>query len=336
MFQVDLRCLRRLSIALAVATGLLAVPATGASAAKIKMAFPGPATTFGLPLYMAQKKGWLGDLEVEEVIVTGDSNAMRVLLSGNADIALVGTLNVLASMHAGANVRAIHSWQPLGDYNLVLATGKGTALKDLAGKTFATSGPGALPDQLPKLVLRKYGVDESTARFVQVGGHSARLQAVFGGRADATLINTITAMRGVQDGKVTVLTRISQEFPGLGYVWNVVKTDSLAKPELAAAFQTLTEAGIRGARFIMENPDEAAEIMHAKVPELNVEFLKAVIRDLNSEKLWGVDGGLDPRIEEFTAELNMKLGNLPVAAPAKDVLEPRFVDAAMKKLGPAK
>ena len=42
--------------------------------------------------------------------------------------------------------------------------------------------------------------------------------------------------------------------------------------------------------------------------------------------------GLIP-IEEFTAELNMKLGNLPVAPAAKDVLEPRFVDAALKKLG---
>jgi hypothetical protein len=46
-----------------------------------------------------------------------------------------------------------------------------------------------------------------------------------------------------------------------------------------------------------------------------------------------VNGGLDPAIEEFTADLNMKLGNLPVAAPAKDVLEPRFVDRALEKLG---
>jgi ABC-type nitrate/sulfonate/bicarbonate transport system substrate-binding protein len=328
---------RSLSVFAAVCSIALSLLASGhaALAAKIKMAFPGPATTFGLPLYVAQKNGWLGDLEVEEVIVTGDSNAMRALISGNADIALVGTLNVLASIHAGASVRAIHSWQPLGDYNVVLATGKGTTLKDLAGKTFATSGPGALPDQLPRLLMRKNGVDENSARFVQVGGHSARLQAVIGGRADASLINTITAMRGVQDGKVTVLARMSQEFPGLGYVWNVVKADSLNKPDLAAAYQTLTEAGIRGSRYIMEHPDESAEIMHAKVPELDVAFLKAVIRDLNTENLWGVDGGLDPKIETFTADLNMKLGNLPVAPQPKDVLDNRFVTAAMKKLGPA-
>jgi len=35
-----------------------------------------------------------------------------------------------------------------------------------------------------------------------------------------------------------------------------------------------------------------------------------VVRDLNGENVWGVNGGLDPAIEEFTAELNMKLGKL--------------------------
>jgi ABC-type nitrate/sulfonate/bicarbonate transport system substrate-binding protein len=74
--------------------GITLFDGRSALASKIKMAFPGPATTFSLPLYVAQKKGWLGELE--EVVVTGDSNAMRALLSGNADIALVGTLNVLA------------------------------------------------------------------------------------------------------------------------------------------------------------------------------------------------------------------------------------------------
>jgi ABC-type nitrate/sulfonate/bicarbonate transport system substrate-binding protein len=236
----------------------LAFHTPAAFAAKIKVVFPGTPTTYMLPFYVAKQKGWFGDLDAEEVYVTGDSNAMRAVLSNNADVGVVGTLNVLASLHAGGKVSVIGSWQPLGDYNLVLATGKGTKLADLVGKTFATSGPGALPDQLPKLVMRKYGIDETSAHFVQVGGHPARLQAVIAGRADATLINTVTAMKGVQEGKITVLTRISKEFPGLGYTWNTVRTESLANPELAASYQTLTEGGIRGARFIMENPDAAA------------------------------------------------------------------------------
>src|SRR5947199_246140 len=137
-------------IALAFAA-TLASGAAPAHAAKIRMVFPGPVTTFSLPYLVAQKKGWLGDLEVEDIFVTG-------------------------------------------------------------------------------------------------------------GRADATLVNTVTALKGVHDGKVTILTRLSKEFPGLGYVWNVVRTESLAKPEFVAAFQTMTDIGIRGSRFIMENPDEAAAI----------------------------------------------------------------------------
>jgi ABC-type nitrate/sulfonate/bicarbonate transport system substrate-binding protein len=186
------------------------------------------------------------------------------------------------------------------------------------------------------MIMRQHGIDESTTRFVQVGGHAARLQAVIGGNADATLINTVTALKGVQDGKVKILTRLSQEFPGLGYVWNVVRTESLNKPELAAAFQTMTDIGIRGSRFVMENPDEAAAILHERLPDLELGFLKGVVRDLNAENLWGVDGGLDPKVEAFTAELNVKLGNLPRATTPGEILEPRFVDAALKKFGPYK
>jgi ABC-type nitrate/sulfonate/bicarbonate transport system substrate-binding protein len=137
----------------------------------------------------------------------------------------------------------------------------------------------------------------------------------------------------VQDGKVTILTKLSAEFPGLGYIWNVVRADSLNKPELAVAFQIMTDIGIKGSRYIMENPDEAAAALHERLPDLDLAFLKAVVRDLNSEDLWGMNGGLDPAVAEFTADLNMKLGNLPVAPPAKDVLDARFVDAALKQFG---
>src|SRR5246127_3311861 len=290
MSHIPLR-LRAIGPTLCLVAALLTLEASAAAATKIKMVFPGPVTTFSLPYLVAQKKGWMADLEVEDVHVTGDANAMRVLLSGNADIGLIGTLNVLASIHAGANIRAIHSWQPIGDYALVLATGKGTALADLAGKTFASSGPGGLPDQLPRLIMRKYGIDETTARFVQVGGHAARLQAVIGGRAGPTLGNSVTALKGVKDGKVTVVARLSAEFPGLGYVWNVVRTEALAKPELASAFQTMTDIGIRGSRFVMANPDEAAAILHERLGDLDLAFLTAVGRDFNGANVWGGEGG---------------------------------------------
>ena len=321
-------CLPALMVTVALGT---AIPAT---AETITMGFTGSATTLSLPFFVAQKKGWLGDLNVKEIYVTGDSNAMRVLLSGNVDIATVGTVNVLTSIEAGANIAAIGSWQPLPDYNVVIKKGMGTTVMDLADKTIATSGPGGMPDQLVRLLMREHNVDESKSRFVQVGGHAARLQAVIGGRAEATLVNTVLTAKGAE--AINVATSIASEFPKLVYVWNVVRKDSMSDPKLSKAFETLTVAGIKGSRFIMAHPDEAAEILHERVPALDLDLCKKAVADLNKTKVWGLNGGLDPNTAEFTAELNHKFGLLKTALPASKIIDARYVDAAVKTLGAAK
>jgi NitT/TauT family transport system substrate-binding protein len=300
-------------------------------AEEISMAFTGSPTTLSLPFFVAQKKGWLGDLKVKEVYVTGDSNAMRVLIAGNVDIATVGTVNVLTSMEAGAEVVAIDSWQPLPDYNVVIKKGNGDSVKDLAGKTIATSGPGGLPDQLVRLLMRKHNVDESNAHFLQVGGHAARLQSVMGGRAQATLVNVVITAKGAD--AVNVVTTIPKEFPKLAYVWNVVRKESMSDPKLSKAFEILTIAGIKGSRFIMQHPDEAAEILHERVPALELDLCKKAVAELNSAHVWGADGGLEPSMVEFTADLNNKLGLLKKPLAASAVIDTRYVDAALKSLG---
>jgi len=50
----------------------------------------------------------MGDLDVEDIHVTGDANAVRLLLSGNADTGLIGTLNVLASKSVVSTQRPSH------------------------------------------------------------------------------------------------------------------------------------------------------------------------------------------------------------------------------------
>jgi NitT/TauT family transport system substrate-binding protein len=298
---------------------------------RLKIVFPTTPTTLFLPYYVAQKKGWLEGLSIDETYVTGDSNAVRAVLSDQADIGCgVGTFSALSAVAAGADITVVGSWSPLPDYNVVIGAGKGNSISDLAGKIIATSGPGALPDQLPRILMRKHHVDESASKFIQVGGHPARLQAVLGGRADATLVNTVTALDAIESGKVTLVARISTEFPKLGYVWNVAKAATLTDPAKGAAIQKLTTAGIRGSRFIMQNPEEAAAILNERVPALGLELSKRVVKDLNKDKVWGVDGGLDPAIVQFTAQTGTELGLLKRALDASTFVNTRFVDAALK------
>ncbi len=319
---------------IALVAGLLICAVSPLRAETIKMGFTGSPTSLSLPFFVAQKKGWLGDLEVEEVYVTGDSNAMRILVSGNVDIATIGAVNVLAAVEAGAKIKAIGSWQPIADYSLVIANGKGSTIADLAGKIIATSGPGGMPDQLPRMLMRRYNVDETASRFIQVGGHSARLQAVVGGRADATIINFVATSMGA--GSVTVAASLAKEFPKLAYVWNVVREESLADPRMIKIYQKLTDVTVRGARFIMESPDEAAQILHDRVPDLPLEICKQTILLMNKDNLWGVDGGLDPEIAKFTAVINKELGATKTEVSADSFIDTRFTDNALKTLGPMK
>jgi NitT/TauT family transport system substrate-binding protein len=328
------------SVKVALAALTLAMGATtpAANAAeKIRIVFPTTPTTAFLPYYVAQKKGWLGDLSVEELYVTGDSNAVRAVLSGNAEFgAGIGTFSVLTAVDAGADLRAIGSWSPLPDYNVVIAADKGSKISDLAGKVIASSGPGALPDQLPRILMRKHNVDPSTARFIQVGGHPARLQAVLGGRADATLVNTITALDALQAHRVNLVAKIADEFPMLGYVWNVARVAILGDPKWAPSIQILTTAGVKGSRFVMENPDESAAILHEMVSSIDLELAKRVVRDLNNDNVWGGAGGLDPKIAEFTAKTGAELGVLKNPIPPAALIDRRFVDVTIKEVGPGK
>ena len=100
--------------------------------------------------------------------------------------------------------------------------------------------------------------------------------------------SVVSSLSTMSREKLTVGCTLATGSPSL--MWNVVRSESLNKPELAAAFQTMTDIGIRGSRFVMENPDEAAAILHERLPDLELGFLKGVVRDLNAENLWGVDG----------------------------------------------
>src|SRR5436190_22791537 len=99
MSHIPLR-LRAIGPSLCIAAALLMLGAPPAATTKIKMVFPGPVTTFSLPYLVAQKKGWMAGLVTEHVHVTRHATTLCVLFSGNADIGLVCTLNVLAYVRA--------------------------------------------------------------------------------------------------------------------------------------------------------------------------------------------------------------------------------------------
>ena len=314
-------------VAALVASLLAAGSARAAEArAKLKVVFPTTATTFELPHFVAQDLGWLAKagIDVEELWVNGDANALRALVAGQGDIAAPGTFAAYSAIAEGAKIKAIASWQPLVDYMLVARADIG-GLQGLAHARIASASLGSLTTELPKMVMKKHNVDPSGATFFSVGGHEARLQAVLAGKADAALVSALYATHGKRTGKVTVLADLAREYPGLGYIYLMADEKALADPARRATLRTYVRvAVIEASRFITTHPDEAIAVMRKRSPDLEPDVIKDVITQLNANKVWGVDGGLDPKVTEFTLPLA-----LAMKSASRDITPAEVLDGSL-------
>jgi NitT/TauT family transport system substrate-binding protein len=328
--------MRRLLVALGLLAVTLSASRTAAQApAKLKLVFATPPTTYALPHFVAQDQGWLKQrgLDVEEVWLTGDANALRALLSGAGNIAAPGTFPTYSVVAEGGRIKAIGAWQPIVDYVLIAREGI-TSLKDVAGTRVAAASIGGLTTELPRMLLQKHGIDVGKTNFFSVGGHEARLQAVVGGKADAALVSLLYAAHGQRMAKLNIVADVAREFPGLGYTYLVVNEKDLANPEMRRAFEIYVRAAvIEASRFIVKNPDRAAEIMHKRTPNVEPDLIKDVVRSLVKAKVWGVNGGIDPEVTTFTAKLAVTLKSAPREIKAEELLDRSIVDRAIAELG---
>ncbi len=321
-------------IGVAVGVAIASSPSEAQDKAKLKVVFPTTVTTFMLPYLVPKDQGWYAEhgLDVEEVFVNGDATAFRTMISGDADVTIVGLPTLFQAMLEGAKVKSIGSWQPIVDYQIVGAKPI-TSLGELSGKIFASAGPSDLTTEMPKMVMKKNGLDATTLRFIQVGGHAARLDAVAAGKVQATMINTLTTVKGLNAGAINVITKLIDNFPKLGYVLIVAKDQDIADPVKHKALETFIEGGIIGARFVMDNPDAASELLAKRVPDMGLDLIKGVVRELDTMKVWGVDGGNDPEVISFSSKALKDLDMVAREMKPEEVMDMSITDEAIAKLG---
>ncbi|GAA5233554.1 ABC transporter substrate-binding protein [Verticiella sediminum] len=302
----------------------------------LKVVFPTTETTYQLPYLVAKDTGWFDEhgLDVEELFVNGDAVAMRSVLSKAADVTLVGPPTVFQAYANGAKLKYIGSTQPRVDYQILGSPGIGS-VQDLSNRSFASAAPSDMTTEVPRLVIQKHGGDGNKVRFLQVGGHSARLQALEAGKVDGTMVNTLTSVIGQRGGKVKVLSKVAEEFPDMGYVLYTGLSDVLDDPARARALTTFMQGNIYGARLVQNDPDTAARILAKRVPDLSADILSQVIKELNSNNVWGLDGGLDESMISFTADILLKWQMIPAAVTPDAIVDRRFVDEALAALKPA-
>jgi ABC-type nitrate/sulfonate/bicarbonate transport system substrate-binding protein len=322
----------------AICAASLFSEAGSAQAEKVTIIFSTPPAPYLLSYYVAEAKGFFKEagLVTEYKTVGGDQNALRGLVTGAGDVTVISAPVIYEAIINGGKIQIIGGGsQVLTDYFLVMGKDKGTSLKDAAGKTLAISNPGSLPQLVPEMMFRKEGINSAGTRYLSVGGFSARLQAVAGGKVDGTLLDTITALLGEESGVTKIVADAQEKLKDpLAYTFAIGSTEAINDAVRRKALVAFVKASMLGARYAVDHPDEAAEILRLQLKgDYSVDLLKRTVLKLNEEKVWALNGGTSQQLHDATMNTFLQYKLVSKEVSYKEAFNPSLVEEAKKDLG---
>jgi NitT/TauT family transport system substrate-binding protein len=326
-------------LALALTSGL------AAAQSKITIAVGGGACLCYLPTVLARQLGEYdkAGLAVELVDLKGGSDALRAVLGGSADV-VSGYFDHCVNL--AAKKQELVSFVVYDRYpGLVLVvsprhTNEIKSVKDLAGKKVGVSAPGSSTDFFLKYLLKKNGLEPTTAAVIGVGLGATAVAAMEQGEIDAAVMldPSVTVLQGSHpDLRILSDTRTQHdtlatfggEYPG-GALYSTAAWVNAHEKEA----QALTGAILATLSWIHSHSPE--EIM-AKMPDELVGKDKALYLAAlkNTIPMYSETGKMDPKGADAVLAVFSE-GSPDVAKANVDVSKTftnRFVDQAKKTTG---
>jgi len=331
-----------------LAGALLALGLTSGLAAaqsKVTVAVGGGACLCYLPTVLAKQLGEYekAGLAVELVDLKGGSDALKAVLGGSADV-VSGYFDHCVNL--AAKKQELVSFVVYDRYpGLVLVVSPShnkeiNSIKDLAGKKVGVSAPGSSTDFFLKFLLKKNGLDPTSAAVIGIGLGATAVAAMQQGQIDAAVMldPAVTVLQGsYSDLKILSDTRTQKdtlsvfggEYPG-GSLYSTAAWINSHEKEV----QALTTAIVNTLNWIHSH--SAEEIM-AKMPDEIVgkdkaQYLAAL---KNTIPMYSLTGKMDPKGAEAVLAVFSE-GSPEVAKANIDVSKTwtnKYVDQVKKTTG---
>jgi len=326
-------------LALALTSGL------AAAQSKITIAVGGGSCLCYLPTVLARQLGEYekAGLAVELVDLKGGSDALKAVLGGSADV-VSGYFDHCVNL--AAKKQELQSFVVYDHYpGLVLVVSPShnaeiKSIKDLAGKKVGVSAPGSSTDFFLKYLLKKNGLDPTSASVIGVGLGATAVAAMQQGQIDAAVMldPSVTVLQGsYPDLKILSDTRTQKdtlgvfggEYPGGALYSTAAWVNSHEKEALA-----LTTAIVNTLDWIhSHSPEEIMAKMPEEVVGKNKELYLAALK--NTIPMYSQTGKMDPKGADAVLAVFSE-GSPEVARANIDVSKTytnKFVDQARKTTG---
>jgi len=257
------------------------------------------------PAYVAIAKGYFTEagLDVTMATAQGGDKSMAALLSGGADIALMGPETAVYVLNSDSPAKArIFCGLTATDGFMLVGREKVDKFdwKTLKGKEILGFRPGSTPLLFLEAALRKNGLDPQTdVKLNNNVGIPARVGSWLAGQNQYAIFIEPDASQLELDGKAHFLASIG-ETVGFADYTSFMATDKYIKDN-PAVVQTWTNAILKGMKWTASAPaEEIAKVLQEFFPGVNAKALVGAAQRYQRLKIWKSTPVIEPApIEKF-------------------------------------
>lgn len=310
--------MRRVRTLLAVVFFLLCLTGAGGAQSKSIIVGEGVRGAMYLPAYIAEEKGLFKKKELDSKIVTfSRSNDINALVSGDIQFDQTSPDKVIHSALGGFPVRMVMA--TTSGLNLALVVHPSIkSAADLKGKSVAITSFSGLPYTGLLLCLRELAMTKEQVVPLNIGGKTARFEALLNGRVAAAILDPPYTTMAAKEGYKLLVDLTPLDVP---YLRNVVAVSEKSLREDSRTVARFVEALSEGMHFYRNkaNKEESLRIL-AKYLRLPLDKNRAMIeegyetyREMLLKKPYA-DPNAMKILVDVIAESNAKAKNLNLAS----------------------
>lgn len=341
--QSSIGCARKRSLlarmGLAAMTAVVmavSAPATAAEAKKVRYEEVVRSVLY-MPMYVALTKGYFMDegLDVSLKTSQGTDKGMAALLSGSADIVLIGpeASVYVANSESPVKTRVFAGLTATDGFLLLTREPQASFSWDmLKGKRVMSFRPGSNPDVFLMTAMEKHGLDPAKdVRLVSNIGPAARAGAWMAGQADYGIFLEPEASNLERGGHGKVVASIGQEVGQVDFT-SFTATEKFLKenPDVALKW---AKAIYRAQQYVRNAPPaELAADMQPFFTGLSKEELVAAVERYRPYRLWKDNPVIEQAAMDKLQDMLIATGLLKEQnrVPYEKLVDTQFAREAMK------
>ncbi|HHY72607.1 MAG TPA: ABC transporter substrate-binding protein [Bacillus bacterium] len=291
---------------------------------------------FYTPQYVALEKGFFSDegLDVELTTAWGGDKTMTALLTGGADIALVGSETSIYVQAQGATDPVINFAQLTQTDGTFLVAREKVAnftWEQLKGSTFLGQRKGGMPQMVGEFALKKHGIDpHHDTNLIQNIDFANIPNAFASGTGDYVQLFEPTASIFEKEGKGYIIASFGTESGHVPYTTFMARNSYMKEnPEIIEKF---TRAVYLAQIWVQEHSaKEIAEVIAPHFQDTDLDIIETVVDRYKSQGSFATDPILDEEEWNNLQDIMDEAGDLPKRIDYETLVNTEIAKKIMKE-----